>query len=141
MYDRHIETQQNLVFINRIDYVEMDTSVLPSDVTFYCEFEGDWWIERKPFAGREKNACTPASTSTQSAQRCGHRRRASSGAPPEWQLARRQQNSQLRGTRPKPPNDLPVQPHEPVMRLVHGPLHHLRGLITVTVGAGPKLPT
>jgi hypothetical protein len=55
MYDRHIEAKTNLVFITENDYVEMDTSLLPADVTFYIEYEGDWWVERKPFAGREKN--------------------------------------------------------------------------------------
>jgi hypothetical protein len=55
MYDRHIETKKNLVFINENEYVEMDTSSLGSDVAFYVESEGDWWIERKPFNGREKN--------------------------------------------------------------------------------------
>jgi hypothetical protein len=55
MYDRHIEKKQGLVFINKNDYVEMDVSLLPADVTFYVEYEGDWWVERKPFAGREKN--------------------------------------------------------------------------------------
>jgi hypothetical protein len=55
MYDRHIETKKNLVFISENDSIEMDTSSLGSDVAFYCEYEGDWWIERKPFTGREKN--------------------------------------------------------------------------------------
>jgi hypothetical protein len=55
MYDRQIEVKQRLVFINKMDYVEMDLSLLPPDVTFYCEEEGDWWIERNPFTGREKN--------------------------------------------------------------------------------------
>jgi hypothetical protein len=55
MYDRQIDVANRLVFINRKDYVEMDLSVLPEDVTFYCEYEGDWWIERKPFDGQEKN--------------------------------------------------------------------------------------
>ena len=55
MYDRHIETKKGLVFITENDYVEMDVSVLPADVTFYVEYEGDWWIERKPFEGREQN--------------------------------------------------------------------------------------
>lgn len=55
MYDRHIEVKKSLVFITENDSLELDVSVLPTDVTFYCEYEGDWWIERKPFAGREKN--------------------------------------------------------------------------------------
>jgi hypothetical protein len=56
MYDRHIEVKKGLVFITENDYVEMDVKAkFPSDVTFYVEYEGDWWIERKPFAGREKN--------------------------------------------------------------------------------------
>jgi hypothetical protein len=55
MYDRHIEVKKGLVFIDEINYVEMDLSLLPTDVAFYVEYEGDWWVERKPFAGREKN--------------------------------------------------------------------------------------
>jgi hypothetical protein len=55
MYDRHIETKKNLIFINENDSIEMDVSLLPADVAFYVEYEGDWWVERKPFAGREKN--------------------------------------------------------------------------------------
>jgi hypothetical protein len=55
MYDRHIETKKGLVFINENDYLEMDVSLLPADVAFYIEYEGDWWIERNPFTGREKN--------------------------------------------------------------------------------------
>ena len=55
MYDRHIDVKKKLVFITENDCLEMDTSLLPDDVTFYVEYEGDWWIERKPFAGREKN--------------------------------------------------------------------------------------
>ena len=55
MYDRHIETKHNLVFINENDYVEIDTSSLGSDIAFYVEYEGDWWVERKPFNGREKD--------------------------------------------------------------------------------------
>jgi hypothetical protein len=55
MFDRHIEVKTNLVFITENDYVEMDVSLLPVDVAFYVEYEGDWWVERKPFAGREKN--------------------------------------------------------------------------------------
>ena len=43
MYDRHIETKKNLVFISENDYIEMDIkSQFPSDVTFYVESEGDW---------------------------------------------------------------------------------------------------
>jgi hypothetical protein len=55
MYDRQIEVKTGLVFITENDYVEMDVSLLPADVAFYVEYEGDWWVERKPFAGREKN--------------------------------------------------------------------------------------
>ena len=55
MYDRHIEVKKGLVFITEDIYMEMDTSELPADVTFYCEYEGDWWVERKPFEGREQN--------------------------------------------------------------------------------------
>jgi hypothetical protein len=55
MYDRHIEVKTGLVFITENNYLEMDVSLLPADVTFYVEYEGDWWIERKPFTGREKN--------------------------------------------------------------------------------------
>jgi hypothetical protein len=55
MYDRHIEVKKGLVFITENNYLEMDVSLLPNDVTFYIEYEGDWWVERKPFAGREKN--------------------------------------------------------------------------------------
>ena len=55
MYDRHIEVKLGLVFINENDSVEMDVSVLPANVAFYVEHEGDWWVERKPFNGREKN--------------------------------------------------------------------------------------
>ena len=56
MYDRHIDVKNGLIFVDEIHYIEKaDLSALPKDVTFYCEYEGDWWIERKPFNGREKN--------------------------------------------------------------------------------------
>ena len=55
MYDRQIEVKTGLVFITENDYVEIDVSLLPTDVAFYIEYEGDWWVERKPFSGREKN--------------------------------------------------------------------------------------
>lgn len=55
MYDRHIDVKNELVFITENDSIKMDISLLPTDVVFYVEYEGDWWIERKPFAGREKN--------------------------------------------------------------------------------------
>jgi len=55
MYDRHIDTKLGLVFINKNNSVQMDTSILPSNISFYVENENDWWIERKPFIGREKN--------------------------------------------------------------------------------------
>jgi hypothetical protein len=56
MYDRHIEVKTGLVFITENDYIEMNVkSQFPSDVVFYIEYEGDWWIEKNPFNGREKN--------------------------------------------------------------------------------------
>jgi hypothetical protein len=56
MYDRHIEVQEGLVFVSKINHIIMDIkNKFPTDVTFYIEYEGDWWIERKPFVGREKN--------------------------------------------------------------------------------------
>ena len=55
MYDRHIEKKKNMVFVTENEYVVMELPLLPEDVAFYCEYEGDWWIERKPFAGQEKN--------------------------------------------------------------------------------------
>ena len=59
MYDRYIERRlgenTGLAFIDRINYVEIDVSVLPDDVMFYVEFMDDWWIERHPFINREKN--------------------------------------------------------------------------------------
>jgi hypothetical protein len=55
MYDRHIDVKQNLVFIDRVNYVSMELFELPKNVTFYVEFLGDWWIEREPFLGQEKN--------------------------------------------------------------------------------------
>jgi hypothetical protein len=55
MYNRHIDTKLSLAFINENESIEFDTSLLPADVAFYIEYEGDWWVERKPFNGREKN--------------------------------------------------------------------------------------
>ena len=55
MYDRHIDIRNNLVFITEIDSLKMDLSLFSKDITFYCEYKEDWWIERDPFEGREKN--------------------------------------------------------------------------------------
>jgi hypothetical protein len=57
MYKRHIEVQKNLVFLSEISNLNMNivTKMFPEDVTFYVEEGNDWWIEREPFAGREKD--------------------------------------------------------------------------------------
>ena len=55
MYNRHIEVAKGLVFITESSGINMDVSLLPNNVAFYVETEDDWWIERNPFEGREKN--------------------------------------------------------------------------------------
>ena len=54
MYDRQIDVENKLVFINKTEQTEMEI-LLPPDVTFYVEYKGDWWIEKEPFNGREKD--------------------------------------------------------------------------------------
>lgn len=55
MYKRQVDVKNKLVFINETIPVEMDCSMFPKDVVFYVETEDDWWVEKVPFAGRQKD--------------------------------------------------------------------------------------
>jgi hypothetical protein len=55
MYKRQVDIKNKLVFINEFISVETDCSMFAENVVFYLETEEDWWVEKKPFSGREKD--------------------------------------------------------------------------------------
>ena len=57
MYTRHIEVRKNLVFLTENTGIKIETigEMFPPDVTFYVETENEWWVERDPFNGQEKD--------------------------------------------------------------------------------------
>lgn len=55
MYNRHIDIKNKLAFIDEKNSIEIDTSFFPGNITFYIEYKNDWWIEKKPFNGPEKD--------------------------------------------------------------------------------------
>jgi hypothetical protein len=65
MFKKLIDMKNKLVFINSTTSLDLNKVILsigaspnftfPPDFALYIEDKGDWWIERKPFAGREKN--------------------------------------------------------------------------------------
>lgn len=42
MYDRYIEVKNGLVFVDRINYLIMDCTMFPKDITYYVEIGEDW---------------------------------------------------------------------------------------------------
>jgi hypothetical protein len=56
MFDRQIDVKNNVVFIDKDKHVVMDCSFLLSDgVIFVAEKNGEIWVEREPYNGRETN--------------------------------------------------------------------------------------
>jgi hypothetical protein len=55
MYKKYIDIQHQIVnYGDEID-VPIDVSEFPENVVYYIEDENDWWVEKDPFQGQEKD--------------------------------------------------------------------------------------